>query len=329
MQICYNEIMVTLKQYFLSDLIVDFIEDVELKHPYSPNTARNYNLYMDRLIEFAGDIPVSEIDGELIRKYRLWLNRLADMRGNRLKPVTQDYHLIALRGFLKYCSKREIDTYDAAKIELAGKKKRTTASYLTLDEMSRLITAVGPEEKNHLRDRAILDLLFSSGMRVSELCQLNRNSINLKRREFQVLGKGNKNRLVFISQSATESLHNYLYSRADTFTPLFLNESRNISSNDDVNKKSVQKGEYRRLTPRSVQRIVSRYASKAGIVKRVSPHTLRHSFATNLLENGADLRSIQVMLGHEDISTTQIYTHMASPHLRKIHEQFHRDPQQR
>jgi len=319
-------VMVTLKEHFLSDLIMEFIEDVELKHPHSPNTARNYNLYMDRLVEFTNNIPVEKIDNEMVRKYRLWLNRLLDNHGHRLKPVTQNYHLIALRQFLKYCSRRDIPTYDANKIELAAKEKRTTTSYLTLDEMSRLMAAVDSKEKSYLRDRAILSLLFSSGMRVSELCQLNRSDINLKRREFQVLGKGNKNRLVFISQAATEALHDYLYSRADTAIPLFLNESHNVVSNKDGEKIRDQKGEHRRLAPRSIQRIVSYYARKAGIVKHVSPHTLRHSFATNLLENGADLRSIQVMLGHEDISTTQIYTHMVNPHLRKVHEQFHRDP---
>ena len=318
--------MVAQKEHFLSDLIMDFVEDVELRHPYSPSTARNYNLYMDRLVEFAGDIPVEEIDNELIRKYRLWLNRLVDSQNRRLKPVTQNYHLIALRQFLKYCSKREMTVYDSNKIELAAKDKRTSASYLTLDEMSRLLSAVDVKEISYLRDRAILDLLFSSGMRVSELCQLNRSDINLKRREFQVLGKGNKNRLVFISSSAAAALHDYLYSRTDTAIPLFLNESRNIANNSENEKVVDKKGEYRRLTSRSVQRIVSRYARKAGITKHVSPHTLRHSFATNLLENGADLRSIQAMLGHEDISTTQIYTHMASPHLRKVHEKFHRDP---
>jgi site-specific recombinase XerD len=319
-------VMDTPNQHFLGDLIMDFIEDVELKHPNSPNTARNYNLYMDRLVEFAGDIPVEQIDGELIRKYKLWLNRFVDVHGDRLKPVTQNYHLITLRGFLKYCSKREFATYDASKVELAAKEKRTSASYLTLDEMSRLIAAVDTKEKSYLRDRAILDLLFSSGMRVSELCQLNRNHINLKRREFQVLGKGNKNRLVFISPSAAETLQNYLDSRVDTAVPLFLNESRNIASNSEGEKTRDPKGENRRLTPRSIQRLVSYYARKAGIVKHVSPHTLRHSFATNLLENGADLRAIQMMLGHEDISTTQIYTHMANPQLRKVHEQFHSDP---
>jgi site-specific recombinase XerD len=319
--------MSTQKEHFLSDLIMDFVEDVELRHPNSPNTARNYNLYMDRLVEFAGNIPIEKIDSELIRKYKLWLNRFTDRQGRRLKPVTQNYHLIALRGFLKYCSKREIAVYDSNKVELAAKDKRTSASYLTLDEMSRLLAAVDMKEKSYLRDRAILDLLFSSGMRVSELCQLNRNNINLKRREFQVLGKGNKNRLVFISPSAATTLHDYLYSRTDTAVPLFLNESRNIATSSDGDKAVDKKGEHRRLTPRSIQRIVSHYAHKAGIIKHVSPHTLRHSFATNLLENGADLRSIQAMLGHEDISTTQIYTHMASPHLRRVHEQFHRDPE--
>jgi len=306
---------------------MDFIEDVELRHPHSPNTARNYNLYLDRFVEFAGDIQPEQIDGELIRKYRLWLNRFTDRQGQRLKPVTQNYHLIALRGFLKYCSKRDIPIYDANRVELAAKEKRTTASYLTFEEISRLVAAVDAKEKSSLRDRAILDLLFSSGMRVSELCQLNREHINLKRREFQVLGKGNKNRLVFISPAAAESLTNYLDSRTDTAVPLFLNESRNSANNETGEKVRDPKGEHRRLRPRSIQRIVSHYARKAGIVKHVSPHTLRHSFATNLLENGADLRSIQAMLGHEDISTTQIYTHMSSPHLRKVHEQFHRDPE--
>jgi len=310
-------------EHYLSEMIIDFIEDVELKHPDSKHTPRNYNLYMERLVEFAGDILVSEINAELIRRYQLWLMHYVDSQGRELKPITQNYHLIALRSFLKYCGKRDIQTYDAAKVELGKKVARKQVSWLTLDEVSRLIDAIDINKASGLRDKAIVMLLFSGGLRVSELCGLDREHINLKRLEFTVRGKGKKDRLIFISPAAATAIEQYLCSRNDSVKPLFLNESRNVAMDTTSPKK---KDEERRLSPRSVQRIVNNYTKLAGITKHVSPHTLRHSFATGLLENGADIRWVQEMLGHSNIATTQIYTHLTSPRLHEIHDKYHRDP---
>ena len=316
--------MVTQKEYFLSDLITDFIEYIEVERGRTRKTAENYRLYMERLVDFAGNIYVSKINAELIRKYRLWLNRYKDNRDRELSRITQNYHLIALRSFLKYCARRDIPTLDAAKIDLPKVIKKQV-SFLTFDEVSRLIESIDIKKSSGLRDRAILGLLFSGGLRVSELCNLNRDHINLKLLEFTVRGKGQKDRPVFISQMAAEFLKEYLESRIDNSIPLFINESRNIKfsvQNDKMN----EVGDNLRLTPRSIQRIVNKYAKLAGITKHVSPHTLRHSFATDLLMNGADIRSVQSLLGHSNIATTQIYTHITDPHLREVHAKFHRDP---
>ena len=317
--------MVSSPEYFLSDLITDFIEYIEVERGRARKTAENYRLYMERLVEFAGDIHVSKINAELIRKYRLWLNRYRDNNQDReLSRITQNYHLIALRSFLKYCARRDISTLDAAKIDLPKVVKKQV-SFLTFDEVSRLIDSVDIKKSSGLRDRAILGLLFSGGLRVSELCNLDREHINLKRLEFTVRGKGQKDRPIFISPLAAEFLKEYLRSRTDSSIPLFINESRNFKSIAD-NGKTDKNGESLRLTSRSVQRIVSKYAKLAGITKYVSPHTLRHSFATDLLMNGADIRSVQSLLGHSNIATTQVYTHITDPHLREVHAKFHRDP---
>jgi len=321
------------KIYFLSDLIMDFVEFIEVERGRAQRTAENYDLYMQRLEEFAGNISPGEIDTELVRKYRLWLNRYVDDQGRALSRITQNYHLIALRSFLKYCGRRDIPTLDAAQVDLPKVNKKQV-SFLTADEVTRLLAAVDLTAPAGLRDHAILELLFSGGLRVSELCNLNRDHINLKRREFTVRGKGQKDRPVFISPDASDALQNYLSSRSDDFAPLFLNNSRNksqteqnnYSSNTTANSRKSDKnrsGEDLRLTPRSVQRLVANYARAAGITKKVSPHTLRHSFATDLLMNGADLRSVQSLLGHSNIATTQVYTHITDPHLREVHERFH------
>lgn len=300
---------------YISELIMDFIEHIEVERGRSQKTAENYHLYLDRLVEFAGDEPVSQIDSELVRKWRLWLNRYTNDQGDELSTITQSYHLIALRSFLGYCSKRGIETLTPEKIELPKVKKKQV-TFLDSDEMERLIDAVDANTPIGLRDRSIIELLYSSGLRVSELCNLNRDHINLKRGEFMVRGKGQKDRPVFVSPEATEWLAAYLETRTDTAIPLFIRYSRD--------KTGDAKGERLRLTPRSVQRLVSNYAKLAGITKHVSPHTMRHSFATDLLMNGADLRSVQSMLGHSNISTTQVYTHVTDPHLRAVHEKFHR-----
>lgn len=299
----------------LSDLIIDFIESLEVEGGRSQKTAENYHLYLQRLVEFAGNIEVGKINAELVRKYRLWLNRYENENGDELKPLTQTYHLIALRSFLKYCSKRDIATLTPEKIELP-KTKRQQVTFLTTDEVMRLIDAVDVNTTIGLRDRAIIELLFSSGLRVSELTNLNRDHINLDRGEFTVRGKGQKDRPVFVSPEATEWLGRYLEARTDRAVPLFVRYSGY--------KTGDEKGESFRLTPRSVQRLVQHYAKLAGITKQVSPHTLRHSFATDLLVNGADLRSVQSMLGHSNISTTQVYTHITDQHLKEVYERFHR-----
>jgi site-specific recombinase XerD len=298
-----------------SKMKTDFLEYLEIEQNRSQKTIRNYDHYLTRLLDFAGDdIKVSDITPELIRKWRLWLNRLGTNVSDELGKSTQNYHLIALRSFLKYCAKRDVSALTADKIELSA-TKRKQVTFLNEDELKRLFDQPDITTKAGLRDRAILELLFSSGLRVSELVSLDTENINLKRREFMVRGKGQKDRPIFISPAACAWLEQYLEKRKDNTKPLFVRYSGT--------KRVDLTGNYHRLTVRSVQRLVSRYAVLAGITKHVSPHTLRHSFATDLLMNGADLRSVQAMLGHSNISTTQIYTHVTDPHLKSIHERFH------
>lgn len=299
---------------YLSELINDFIEHLEVEGGRSIKTTENYRLYLDRFFEFTGDITVDKISSEIVRKYRLWLNRYENNSGDKLSTITQSYHLIALRGFLHYLSGRDINSLAPDKISLPKVAKKQV-TFLYKDEVNNLITQTNLSSSTGLRDKAILHLLFSSGLRVSELVGLNRDSVNLNRREFTVRGKGRKDRPVFISQVAADSIAEYLDTRDDSLPPLFINSSRNSTDSND--------GNYRRLTTRSVQRIINKYAKLAGITKHVSPHTMRHSYATDLLMNGADLRSVQTMLGHSDISTTQVYTHVTDKHLREVYEQFH------
>jgi site-specific recombinase XerD len=295
----------------------DFLEYLEIEQNRSQKTIANYDHYLTRLMDFAGDISVTDIDAELVRKWRLWLNRLGTNTSDELQKVTQNYHLIALRSFLKYCAKRDITALPADKVELAH-TTRKQVTFLGEDELARLLQQPDVTKLSGVRDRAILELLFSSGLRVSELVGLDRDHINLKRREFMVRGKGQKDRPIFISEEAATWLKTYLDMRQDTSKPLFVRYSGS--------KQVDLSGNFHRLTQRSIQRLVSRYARLAGITKHVSPHTLRHSFATDLLMNGADLRSVQAMLGHSNISTTQIYTHVTDPHLKSIHERFHNKP---
>ncbi len=298
----------------LSKAKTNFLEYLEIEQNRSQKTIRNYDHYLTRLIDYAGDIKVSDIDNELVRKWRLWLNRLGTNTSDELNTATLNYHLIALRSFLKFCAKREIDTLTADKIELA-RTKRKQVTFLSPEELSTLFTQPDITTVNGLRDRAILELLFSSGLRVSELVGLNRDHINLTRREFMVRGKGQKDRPIFVSAEAAEWVQTYLNKRTDTLPPLFVSYSGR--------SQATTSGDYKRLTARSIQRMVTRYAKLAGITKHVSPHTLRHSFATDLLMNGADLRSVQAMLGHSNVATTQIYTHVTDPHLKSVHEKYH------
>lgn len=307
----------------ISDLISDFLESLEIEKGRSTKTTENYGLYLARFLDLitqdfpeGATIKPADLTPEILRKFRLRLNRFDDNQNHeRLSALTQSYHLIALRGFLKYLAKRGIKSLDPSLVDLprAAKKQVT---FLHFDEVSRLLSEIPTDTETGLRDRAIIELLFSGGLRVSELCNLNRDSINLARREFMVRGKGKKDRPIFIDQTTAEHIEEYLNARNDTLPALFLNNSSNQNIPDTS-------GDFRRLSPRSIERIIGKYTRQAGITKHVTPHTLRHSFATDLLMNGADIRSVQSLLGHANIATTQIYTHITDPHLKEVHEKFH------
>ncbi|MBI2063186.1 MAG: tyrosine-type recombinase/integrase [Candidatus Yanofskybacteria bacterium] len=298
----------------IKDLKTQFLEYLEIEKNRSAKTVENYNHYLVRFINFAKMGRPEEITEELIRKYRLYLNRLNDGGDKPLKKVTQNYHIIALRAFLKYLAKRDIKTVSAEKVEL-GKQEERQVTFLEPQELERFLKTPAGTALADLRDRAILETLFSTGLRVSELCSLNRTDIDVKRGEFGVRGKGSKIRVVFLSDTARMALVTYLNKRPDADEALFIRIPQN---------EKLEKYEKLRLTPRSIQRIIKKYAIVAGIVgKRVSPHSLRHSFATDLLRNGADIRSVQAMLGHSSVTTTQIYTHVTDKQLREVHEKFH------
>jgi len=307
----------------VSELIDDFLEYCEIEKNHSELTIRNYDHYLARFLDFAErgrskGLRPEQITSELVRKYRLHLNRLNTQLGGNLAKITQNYHIIALRAFLKYLAKRDIKTLAAEKVEL-GDIKRKQIEFLEVSEVEDLLNSPekypSKKEAVTLRDSAILETLFSTGLRISELTGLDQDQINLGRGEFNVRGKGGKDRVVFLSDSASKKIKDYLDKRTDNAKPLFIHFSGIKDGLDD--------GEYMRLTPRSIQRIVARYAKLAGITKKVTPHMLRHSFATDLLINGADIRSVQAMLGHSSITTTQIYTHITNTHLREIHKKFH------
>lgn len=292
---------------------------MEIERGRSLKTIENYDRYLKRFLDYAKAEKPADITDDIVRTYRIWLNRLESNQGtrngNNLKKNTQNYHLIALRTFLKYLVKRGITAMAPDRIELAKNPARDL-DLMTEDELARLLDAPKGADEKALRDKAILALLFSTGLRVSELCSLNRDSIDLKREEFSIRGKGDKIRLVFISDEAKATLKDYLAARKDMSEPMFINVSK-IASKKKGNDDSL------RLTPRSVERLVKHYSIKAGVFKKVTPHTLRHSFATDLLQNGADIRSVQMMLGHSSVSTTQIYTHVTDRQLKEVHKKFH------
>jgi len=310
----------------INSLITDYLEYLELEKGRSQRTIENYDRYLRRFLSWSKIKKPEEINPALIRKYRLFLNRCQDEQGKSLKKNTQNYHLIALRGLLKYLAKNDFEVMPAEKIELAKSSPRQI-DFLEGEELKRLLSAPLfsldgkplPESKISLRrwrDKAILETLFSTGLRVSELCSLNRENINLKKGEFTVRGKGDKLRVVFLSDTAKDCLEAYLKRREDLDPALFIRIPRfqSVLQNKEIDL---------RLTPRSVQRIIKKYAQQAGITKKITPHTLRHSFATDLLRAGADLRSVQALLGHANISTTQVYTHITDYQLRQIHRRFH------
>lgn len=324
-------IFITMSQP-LSKLLTEFLEYLEIERNRSPNTLQNYDFYLGRFVKWFGKERKPErITHEDVRKYRLWLNRLVDVHGEPLKKNTQNYHLIALRSFLKYLAKRDIKSLSAEKIELMKMPDREV-SFLDGSDLERLLAA--PIESKHLqgdptsdrtlsrvtafRDKAILELLFSTGLRVSELVGLKKDDVNLTREEFTVMGKGKKSRVVFLSEQAKYWIKQYLQSRKDMSPWLLISHDKKKGR-----EMSGKKAQEANLTQRSVQRIVQKWAKIAGITKRVTPHTLRHSFATDLLFGGADIRSVQTMLGHSSITTTQIYTHVTDRELRNIHKKFH------
>lgn len=314
---CYD-----LKLIFMNikHFLKDFLEYLEIERNRSPKTLENYRHYLLRFFDFAKIGKPAEITDEAVRKFRLYLNRYKDGKGRELKKITQNYHVIALRNFLKYLAKRDIKALQAEKIEV-GKNPTHEIEFLEAEELDRLLNAASGDDLKTLRDRAILELLFSAGLRVSELVNISRDQINLDKQEFSVRGKGGKIRIVFVSDTAKKALEKYLNKRIDIDPALFV---RNRETKKLGNKEAEkQENGGLRLTPRSVQRIVKFYAAKAGLVKDVHPHTLRHSFATDLLASGADIRSVQAMLGHSSITTTQIYTHVTNQQLKEVHRAFH------
>lgn len=294
-----------------------FLEHLEIEMNRSLRTIESYGRALNAFFVWGRLNTPTDITAERVREYRLYLNRKPNGRGDTLKKNTQAYQAIVLRTFLKYLAKQDVKTLAAEKIEV-GKTPDRQVDFLEFEEVERLITSAGGNDIKQLRDRAILELLFSSGLRVSELVSLDRNHLNLDKEEFSIRGKGSKLRIVFISPAAKTALSNYLGKRTDIDPALFVASAKK----GFVNKKNAKRDTLR-LTPRSVQRLVKHYAKKAGIIKDVHPHTLRHSFATDLLQNGADIRSVQSMLGHASITTTQIYTHITDERLKEIHKSFH------
>jgi len=303
----------------LEILIAEFLEYLEIQKGFSPLTIREYRHYLKRFHNWLTDnssaTEPDQINLEVVRRYRLYLAHLRARDGLSLGRGTQSYHIVALRAFLRYLLvQRDIPTLSPDKVELPKQGSRSV-SFLNPGQMERLLNSPKISNNAGLRDRTILETLFSTGLRVSELVSLNRDQVDLERKEFGVKGKGNKIRVVFLSDTAAEWIERYLKSRRDHFKPLFIRYSGAV--------KAENNGEKMRLTARSIQNIVAKYAKRSGLPIEATPHTLRHSFATDLLISGADIRSVQEMLGHESIRTTQVYTHVTNRHLKEVHKAFH------
>ena len=299
----------------LLDLKQQFLEYLEIERGRSVKTVENYDRYLSRFFAFAKVKSPKAVTEKQVREFRLYLNRQAGTKvGNRTEPMkrrTQNYYLIALRAFLKFLRKRGVESMSPERIELAKVPERSL-DLISADELTRLLKAPATDSLEGKRDHAILQLLFSTGLRISELCNLSIDDVDLTRDEFSVRGKGDKIRVVFLSDGAKDSIKNYLSARKDMEDALFIRYG-----------KKAHVGEDARVSPRAVQRLLKHYATKAGITRKVTPHVIRHSFATDLLSNGADLRSVQALLGHANIGTTQIYTHVTDAHLRAVHKKFH------
>ena len=319
--LCYTKVLLMNKtntpKTALQLLAKEFLEHLEIELNRSEKTLANYELVLNQFISWAEIDTPEQNPAEKIRSYRIFLNRKTTQAGNTLKKNTQAYHAIVIRTFLKYLAKNDIPVLAPEKVEI-GKVPDRQVDFLEIDEVIRLLKATEGDTLKALRDQAIIELLFSSGLRVSELTSLNRDQVNLDKDEFSVRGKGSKLRIVFLSEEAKIALKTYLNKRTDVDPALFIAyPKKGLVSNQNSKRESL------RLTPRSIQRLVKYYAKKAGIVKDVHPHTLRHSFATDLLINGADIRSVQSLLGHASITTTQIYTHITNERLKEVHKNFH------
>ncbi len=304
----------------LQRLKTEFLEYLEIEKGRSLKTVENYDRYLNRFLGHTKVASPPQLTEQMVREFRLYLNRQPGITGT-MKHKTQNYYMISLRAFLKFLRKRGIESLNPERIELAKVGGRDL-DLMSSDELERLMRAptiaIGGSKTDRLialRDQAMLELLFSTGLRVSELCSLNRD-LDLSRDEFSIRGKGEKVRVVFLSSEAKQCIKEYLAKRGDVDKALFIQMGKASAKADESNKSL-------RLTPRSVERTVKRYASKAGITRKVTPHVIRHSFATDLLENGADLRSVQALLGHSNIATTQVYTHVTDKHLKEIHKAFH------
>jgi len=310
----------------LYDLMIRYLEFCEVEKNLSQNTIKMYHFYLMDFADWASaflkseNITPADLDNELIKKYRLDLNRRISFKSNEeFKRSTQKTFLVSLRAFLKYLIVEEgLDIISPEKI-LLGKAEERVPKVLDEKQLKKLFEVQDLNKKSGLRDRAILETLFSTGMRVSELIKLDIDDINLDSGEFTVVGKGRKVRTVYLSDSAISWLRRYLSTRNDSYKPLFLRYSGKRMEEQDFD------GESLRLTVRSVQRLVKKYVLRAGIAVDATPHTLRHTFATGLLSEGADLRSVQELLGHSNVSTTQIYTHITNKQLRDVHSKFHKD----
>lgn len=302
----------------LAGLIDQFLEYLEIEKNCSKLTIRDYRHYLAVFNTWYSSTQpgksIESLDLPTVRKYRVYLANRVDKKGMTLKRVTQNYYVIALRSFLRFLIKNDFKTLEPSKIDLPKTESRSL-KFLDREQIERLVTAANTSKEEGIRDRAIMELLFSTGLRVSELVKLNRDQINIDRREFGVIGKGGRARVVFISDRAAQWIDTYLKKRRDPFKPLFIRYSGKLDGENN--------GERMRLTPRSIERIIKKYVRLARLPVDATVHTLRHSFATDLLSNGADLRSVQEMLGHKNIATTQIYTHVTNRQLREVHEAFH------
>lgn len=298
--------------------IDQFLEYLEIEKNCSKLTIRDYRHYLEVFFDWYTDTnkerSLSELNLQIVRKYRVYLANKVDDKGQTLKKVTQNYYVIALRSFLRFLIKNDVKTLEPSKIDLPKTESRSL-KFLEREQIERLVVMPDTSKEEGVRDRTILELLFSTGLRVSELVGLNHERINLERREFGVIGKGRKERIVFVSDRAAYWIKTYLAMRKDAFAPLFIRYSGAVIEED--------RGEKMRLTARSVERIVKKYVKEARLPVDATVHTLRHSFATDLLTNGADIRSVQEMLGHKNIATTQIYTHITNKQLRDVHKAFH------